>query len=123
MMQIEKIVDRAVVLTGFLSHGAACLQACIEAGAPELAGIVSTMATNRALKAPTLSNEEVAKQAALKAAIPRHLAAIAAELEEKSRKRGGNWGHKALAAIRRGQPRAQQLAEAYRRAIGEIEGR
>lgn len=111
-----------------MSHGWACYAACLEAGVPEdevpvTAEVVSAMLTNREMNPRPLTPGEIARQAAIEAAIPRHLAAIAAELEAEAARRGGGWGRKALAALRRGQPRAEHLAEARARAAAEVDGR
>jgi hypothetical protein len=53
-VDIEAIAKRANQLTDLMSHGAACHQACVEAGIaeaeiPRIASIVSTQLTNRSL--------------------------------------------------------------------------
>lgn len=109
-----------------MSHGHACYAACREMEVEEAemavtAGIVSTELTNREMhpRVPTAAEKE--KAAAIAALVPKHLEAIAAELELEARKRGGNWGLKAIAAIRCGRPRWEYRVEARRRAANEVD--
>jgi hypothetical protein len=123
---IEQIAERANQLSGSMSHGNACYAACREMGVeesevPAVASIVSTELTNREMNPRCETPEEKSKKVAIAALVPKHLEAIAAELEIESTKRGGNWGQKAIAAIRRGQPRWEHTSEANRRATVEVE--
>ena len=123
---IEQIADRANQLSGSMSRGNACYAACLEMGVeesevPVTASIVSTELTNREMNPRATTAVEKEKTAAIAALVPKHLEAIAAELEIESQKRGGNWGLKAIAAIRRGQPRSEHRSEARRRATNEVE--
>lgn len=125
---IEQIVDRANQLSGLMSHGNACFAACREMGVeksevPVTASIVSTVLTHREMNPRSTTPEEKAKNAAIAALVTKHLEAIAAELEIESAKRGGNWGQKAIAAIRRGQPRSEHSSAANRRAQNEVEAK
>lgn len=125
---IEQITDRANQLSGSMSHGQACYAACREMGVeesevPTVASIVSTELTFREMNPRATTAEEKEKADAITALIPKHLEAIAAELEIESAKRGGNWGQKAIAAIRRGQPRSEHQSEARRRATNEVEAK
>ncbi len=113
-----------------MGHGYACYAACREMGVeesevPMTASIVSTELTNREMnpRVPTAVEKEkaAAKAAAIAALVPKHLAAIAANIEAESQKRGGNWGQKALSAIRRGKPRSEHQSLAIHLARVEVE--
>lgn len=125
---IEQIADRANQFSASMSHGHACFAACREMGVPEsevsvTAAIVSTALTNREINPRDTTPAEKEKAAAIAALVPKHLEAIAAEIEAESQARGGGWGTKAIAAIRRSQPRSEHTFQAKRRAAAEVEAR
>ena len=123
---IEQIADRANQLSGLMSHGEACWAACREMGVeecevPVTANIVSTVLTNRELNPRPTTAAEKKMEAAILAAMPKHLESILVDFEIESAKRGGNWRQKAISAMRRGKPRWEQQFEARRRATIEVE--
>lgn len=137
--QLDQIVARADQLALVMSHGHACYAACRELGVPEedvpaTASIVSAELLNRELNPRRTTPAEdaaiarttaawSARTARINSLVPKYLAEIAAELEAEAARRGGNWGWRAIAALRRGQPRSEHIWEARRRAAAEVDAR